>query len=333
MKLLMEDAKAFQPTIFLAVPRILERVCDSVEAKLAAGSSVVRGIFSGAFALKRALLNAGLSHRASGLLTDFSFSSIRDALGGHVRFIVSGGAPLAAHVEEFCSCCIAPVLQGYGLTESCAASFICLPDPAMANTVGPPLKATEFRFESVPDLQYDALADPPKGEILLRSPMLFSSYLKEPEKTREAVDPDGWFHTGDVGTITKQGCLKIIDRTKNIWKLSQGEYIAVEYLEGVYSRSPSVEQIWVYGDSHHSFLVAVVVPKAAARGLSESEILQELSQTGKAAKLKGFEMIKAIHLESEPFSVENDLLTATLKIKRPQLKKKYEKEISAMYGA
>ena len=333
VKLLMDDAKVFQPTIFMAVPRILERVSDGVQTKLAAGSSVLRGLFNGAFALKRALLNAGLSHWASGLLTNFTFSSIRGALGGRVRFIVSGGAPLPAHVEEFCSCCLAPVLQGYGLTESCAASFICLPDPAMANTVGPPLKSTEFRLESVPDLQYDALADPPKGEILLRSPMLFSEYFKDPEKTREVIDADGWFHTGDVGTITHHGCLKIIDRTKNIWKLSQGEYIAVEYLEGIYSRSPSVEQIWVYGDSQHAFLVAVVVPKHAARGLQESEILKELSQTCTAAKLKGFERIKAIHLESEPFSVENDLLTATLKMKRPQLKKKYGKEISAMYGA
>ena len=295
-----------------------ERVCDGVEAKLAKGSGVVRGLFNGAFAFKRTLLNAGVRHRISGLLTDSTvFSKLKSALGGKVRFIVSGGAPLPAHVEEFCTVCLAPVLQGYGLTESCAASFIMLPDPRMAKSVGPPLKSTEFRLESVPDLNYDALATPPKGEILLRGPMLFSGYFKDPEKTKESMDEDGWFHTGDVGTITDQGCLKIIDRVKNLFKLAQGEYIAVEYIEGIYSRSPSVEQIWVYGDSEHSFLVAVVVPKASAKDISDSDLLQELQKTGKEAKLKGFEMIRAIHVErADVFSVENDLLTATFKMKR-----------------
>ena len=333
VKKLMDDVAAFKPTLFMAVPRILERVCDGVNAKLTEGSPVVRGLFNGAFALKRTMLNLGISHRASGLLTDSTvFAKIRNALGGQARFIVSGGAPLPAHVEEFCTVCLAPVLQGYGLTESCAASFIMLPDPRMAKTVGPPLKSTEFRLESVPDLEYDALADPPKGEILLRSPMLFSGYFKDPEKTKECIDADGWFHTGDVGTLTDQGCLKIIDRVKNLFKLAQGEYIAVEYLEGIFSRSPNVEQIWVYGDSHHSFLVAVVVPKASSRGsISESDLLSQLQQTGKDAKLKGFEMIRAVSISDEEFTVDNDLLTPTFKPKRPQLKKRFAAELDRMY--
>ena len=333
VKKLMDDVAAFRPTLFMAVPRILERVADGVEAKLAKGSPLIRMLFNGAFAMKRKMLNMGMSHWASGILTDSTmFKKIRSALGGQARFIVSGGAPLPAHVEEFCTVCLAPVLQGYGLTESCAASFIMLPDPRMAKTVGPPLKSTEFRLESVPDLEYDALADPPKGEILIRSPMLFSGYFKDPEKTKESMDADGWFHTGDVGTITDQGCLKIIDRVKNLFKLAQGEYIAVEYIEGIYSRSPSVEQIWVYGDSHHAFLVAVVVPKAKAKGISEDDLLQELQQTGKDAKLKGFEMIRALKISDEEFTVNNDLLTPTFKPKRPNLKKRFLKDLERMYG-
>lgn len=94
--------------------------------------------------------------------------------GGNCRFIVSGGAPLAPHVEDWANVCLAPVLQGYGLTETCAASFIMLPDPRLAHTVGPPLTPTEFRLESVKELNYDATVDPPKGEILIRGPMVFS---------------------------------------------------------------------------------------------------------------------------------------------------------------
>lgn len=342
VKKLMDDVAVFKPTLFMAVPRILERVCDGVEAKLAKGSGIVRGLFNGAYAIKKTLLDLGFSHMLSGILTDDTvFKKLKTALGGRVRFIVSGGAPLAPHVEDFCTVCLAPVLQGYGLTESCAASFIMLPDPRMAHTVGPPLVTTEFRFESVPDLEYDATAMPPKGEILLRSPMLFSGYYKDEEKTREAMDEDGWFHTGDIGTITEHGCLKIIDRVKNMFKLSQGEYIAVEYLESVYSRNENVEQIWVYGSSTESYLVAVVVPKLSWRNeqgditteQAASKMLQQLRNTGSDAKLKGFEMIKSVYLDDEEFSIDNDLLTPTFKPKRAQLQKKYQEQLTRMYNA
>ena len=259
-----------------------------------------------------------------------------------MRYIVSGGAPLASHVEDFCNVALAPVLQGYGLTETCAASFIMLPDPRMAHTVGPPLAPTEFRFESVDELKYDATASPPKGEICMRGPMLFAGYFKDPEKTAAEFDADGFFHTGDIGTLTPEGCLKIIDRKKNIFKLAQGEYIAVEYIESKLSRADSVEQIWVYGNSLESMLVAVVVPKphwldkfegGANDPEAKKAMLEELTKTGKEAKLKGFEMVKAVHLDAEPFSVENDLMTPSMKVKRPQLSVRYKKEIDAMYAA
>lgn len=344
VKKLMDDVAAFKPSLFMAVPRILERVCDGVDAKLAKGPGFVRGLFHSGFAWKKTLLGFGLSHSISGFIVDaVVFHKLKAALGGHCRFIVSGGAPLAPHVEDFCTVCLAPVLQGYGLTESCAASFIMLPDPRMAHSVGPPLCTTEFRFESVPDLDYDATANPPKGEILLRSPMLFSGYYKDEEKTKEAMDEDGWFHTGDVGTITEQGCLKVIDRVKNMFKLSQGEYIAVEYLESVYSRNENVEQIWVHGSSTESFLVAVVVPKASWKakhgdGLINSaeavaDMLQQLRTTGSEAKLKGYEMIKGVILDVEEFSVENELLTPTFKPKRAQLLKKYNDQITTLYAS
>jgi len=163
VKKLMDDAEDFKPTLFIAVPRILERVTDVVESKLAKGPAAARIAFNAAFSYKLFLLHRGLPHWASGLGVDaLIFKKVKQALGGRVRFLVSGGAPLAPHVEDFCNVCLAPVLQGYGLTETCAASYIMLPDPRLAHTVGPPLSPTEFRLESVPELKYDATADPPQ---------------------------------------------------------------------------------------------------------------------------------------------------------------------------
>ena len=171
----------------------------------------------------------------------------------------------------------------------------------------------------MPELKYDATDESaPSGEVLVRGPMVFTGYYKDEKKYKEEVDGEGWFHTGDIGTITKQGCLKIIDRKKNMFKLAQGEYVAVEYLEGIFSRTEAVDQIWVYGNSFESSLVAVVVPqhwwlkKADFGNLGidqavnnedvKKAMLGELSKTGKEAKLKGFEMIRAVHLTTEPLA-------------------------------
>ncbi len=150
---------------------------------------------------------------------------------------------------------------------------------------------------------------------------------------------------------TPSGALRIIDRKKNIFKLSQGEYIAVEKVEGIYSREAAVEQIFVYGNSFESSLVAVVVPNVeAVRSWStagagataaqlcadpavKAKMLETMTATAKEGKLKGFEQVRAVYLEPELFAVENELLTPTFKLKRPQLQKKYQAEIDAMYAA
>jgi len=170
------------------------------------------------------------------------------------------------------------------------------------------------------------------------------------KKTKEALEPDGWFHTGDIGRWNENGTLSIIDRKKNIFKLSQGEYVAVEYLEGVFIRSQFVKQIWVYGNSFKRYLVAVVVPDeeylpiwAKQNGLEgdyqtlatspkvKTAIVADLEKVGKEAKLNGFEFIKAIHLVTVPFSVDNDLMTPTFKLRRVNLLKHYKDDINKMY--
>nr|CAD1824041.1 unnamed protein product [Ananas comosus var. bracteatus] len=288
---------------------------------------------------------------ATSIFDKIVFSKIKQGLGGKVRIILSGAAPLARHVEEFLrvvTC--AHVIQGYGLTETCAGTFVSLPNEiSMLGTVGVPVQNVDVRLESVPEMGYDALSSTPRGEICIRGDTLFSGYHKREDLTKEVMI-DGWFHTGDVGEWQPDGSLKIIDRKKNIFKLSQGEYVAVENLENIYGLVPDIDSIWIYGNSFESFLVAVINPnkQALERWAEQNEIsgdfadlcknpkakeyiLGELTKIGKEKKLKGFEFIKAIHLDPAPFDMERDLITPTFKKKRPQLLKYYQDVIDGLY--
>ncbi|KAE8677960.1 Long chain acyl-CoA synthetase 2 [Hibiscus syriacus] len=325
---------------------------------------------------------------ASPICDKIVFSKVKQGLGGNVRLILSGAAPLSAHVEEFLrvvACC--HVIQGYGivevglcscdkfpfplpavhtcfnttiyqhyinlnvgLTESCGGSFVCLPNElSMLGTVGPPVPNVDVRLESVPEMNYDALSSTPRGEVCIRGKTLFSGYHKREDLTSEVL-VDGWLHTGDVGEWQPNGSMKIIDRKKNIFKLSQGEYVAVENLENIYGQTSAIDSIWIYGNSFESSLVAVVNPNkealeswAAGNNVSgefesicqnpkaKEFILGELAKTGKEKKLKGFEFIRAVHLDPMPFDMERDLITPTFKKKRPQLLKYYQSVIDDMY--
>ncbi|XP_042415348.1 long chain acyl-CoA synthetase 4-like [Zingiber officinale] len=279
------------------------------------------------------------------------FDKVKQGLGGNVRLILSGAAPLATHIEQFLrvvTC--AHVVQGYGLTETCAGTFVSLPnDFSMVGTVGPPVPNVDVRLESVPEMNYDALSKVPRGEICIKGDTLFAGYYKREDLTEEVMI-DGWFHTGDIGEWQPDGSMKIIDRKKNIFKLSQGEYVAVENLENIYGLVSDIDSIWIYGNSFESVLVAIVNPNmqaleqwALANGISgdftmlcqnqkaKEYILGELMKIGKGKNLKGFEFIKAVHLDPIPFDMERDLLTPTYKKKRPQLLKYYKSVIDDLY--
>ncbi|KAL3163225.1 hypothetical protein ABBQ32_009626 [Trebouxia sp. C0010 RCD-2024] len=355
IKGLVDDIGEMKPTLFIGVPRVFDRIYAGVYAKVNGGGAVKRFLFNYGYRWKLSYLLKGFAHhQASPFFDKLVFSKIKARLGGHVRLIVTGGAPLANHVEEFlkvCFCC--PVVQGFGLTETCAASCIAVPDKIyMAGTVGPPLPSTDMRLEAVPEMNYDPTGNPPRGEIMFKGPSVFSGYYKDEEKTTEVLDKHGWFHTGDIGEMTPEGSLKIIDRKKNIFKLAQGEYVAAEKIEAAYKKSRLVEQIWVYGNSLESTLVAVVVPTAEGGPLQEwasqkglphdlpsicrndearKWVLDQLTATAKESKLKGFEMIKSLYLDPEQFTVENGLMTPTFKLKRPPLQAKYTPQIDAMY--
>lgn len=352
VKLLIEDIKELKPSLFCAVPRVLERIYTGLQDKISSGGFLKKSLFNIAYKYKLYNMRRGCKHdKAARLFDKIVFKKVKEGLGGNVKMILSGAAPLATHVEEFLrvvSC--AHVLQGYGLTETCAGTFATLPDEmSMLGTVGPPVPNVDVRFESVPEMGYDALSSVPRGEVCIRGDTLFSGYYKREDLTNEVMI-DGWFHTGDIGEWQTDGSLKIIDRKKNIFKLSQGEYVAVENLENIYGLVPDIDSIWVYGNSFESFLIAIINPNQQAlerwaieHGVSgdfaalcenpkaKEFILGELAKTAKLKKLKGFEFIKAIYLDPTPFDMERDLLTPTYKKKRPQLLKYYQKIIDGLY--
>ncbi|VAI22555.1 unnamed protein product [Triticum turgidum subsp. durum] len=352
IRYLMEDVQVMKPTIFCGVPRVYDRIYTGINQKIQSGGLIAKHLFQYAYNYKLGnLMNGFKQHEASPFFDKIVFSKIKEGLGGRIRLMLSGAAPLPRHIEEFMRVTSCSVLaQGYGLTESCSGCFTSIANViSMIGTVGPPVTAVEARLESVPEMGYDALSSAPRGEICLRGHTLFSGYYKRPDLTEE-VFSDGWFHTGDIGEWQPDGTMKIIDRKKNIFKLSQGEYVAVEVLESAYAQSQLAASVWVYGNSFESFLVAVVVPEkqaiedwAALNGKSgdyaelcndpkaRRYIQDELNQTGKKLGLRGFEMLRAVHLEPVPFSIDKDLITPTFKLKRPQLLKHYKDRVDQLY--
>ena len=178
--------------------------------------------------------------------------------------MVTGSAPIAGDVLDFLKICFsAPICEGYGMTETSAGSVITFPDDPQTGVVGGPLQNVKIKLRDIPEMGYFSkisMENPiPKGEVMMWGPSIMSGYFKNPEKTAEALTKEGWLMSGDVGAILPNGAIKIIDRAKNIFKLSQGEYIAPEKLENVYVKSQWVDQIWIHGDSLQNFIVAFIV--------------------------------------------------------------------------
>ncbi|KAI1713965.1 AMP-binding enzyme domain-containing protein [Ditylenchus destructor] len=218
--------------------------------------------------------------------------------------------------------------------------------------VGVPSPCNAIKLVDVPELNY--FAKDKAGEVCIRGNNVFRGYYRMEEQTREVLDADGWLHTGDIGKWTDRGTLKIIDRKKHIFKLAQGEYVAPEKIENIYLRSKYVAQCFIYGESLKNYLVGIVVPdpetvpdeallELSTEGSRSLEdlcrnkrvkkfILDDMVSIGKSAGLLSFEQAKDVHLSPDPFTIENDLLTPTLKSKRPKLKARYQTEIDDMYN-
>jgi len=307
-------------------------------------------IFKTAYAAKQDGLKEGYLTHA--VWDSVVFSSVREKLGGNVRLMITGSAPLSTTVMEFLRICFScPVIEGYGQTETSGGATTTLPDETELGNVGIPISCVEMKLVDVPEMGYTSKDTPhPRGEICYRGPCITQGYYKNDVKTKEAFDEHGWLHSGDVGLILDNGHFKIIDRAKNIFKLSHGEYIAPEKLENIYVQSRFVLQVFVHGETIKSSLVAIVVPdpevvlpwaeengkaKDVASLCKDPDLIkvvfEDMTVVGKANQLRGFEFVKEIHLSPTPFSVDNDLLTPTFKLKRPQAQKAYADELAELY--
>uniref|UniRef100_A0A8C2FSB6 Arachidonate--CoA ligase n=1 Tax=Cyprinus carpio TaxID=7962 RepID=A0A8C2FSB6_CYPCA len=347
ISLLMDDIKTLKPTFFPVVPRLLNRIYDKILGSVT--SPLRRAILHYAVRRKQAELGSGVV-RNNSLWDRLIFNKIQASLGGNLRFILTASAPISPTVLSFLRATLGCLIfEGYGQTECTAGCTFSMPGDWSAGHVGAPLPCAMVKLTDIPDMNYYAKNG--EGEICIRGHSVFRGYLKDEERTGEALDADGWLHTGDVGQWLPNGTLRIVDRKKHIFKLSQGEYIAPEKIENVYTRCVAVLQVFVHGDSLQSHLIGVVVPDpevfvdwAKERGIVGSyeelcqnpdvkkAVLEDMTAVGKEAGLKSFEQVKDLYLHPEMFSVSNGLLTPTLKSKRVDLRRVFSEQIAQMYS-
>lgn len=354
-----DDLAIFRPTLFVSVPRLYNRFYDTI-------LQTSKGLGG----LKKLIFNMAVNSKSKGLKSDCSYNSnvydslvfnkMKAVMGGRVRLMVSGSAPISKEVLDFLKIAFcAPLLEGYGQTEGTALEFITRDDDPEAGHVGGPGLANEFKLVDIPEMNYtsqdvDAQGNPtPRGEILVRGPNIIPGYYKLDEKNKEAFTEDGWLMSGDVGMVySDKRRLKIIDRKKNIFKLAQGEYIAPEKLENAYKHAhPSVSAVYVHGDPLQSYLVGVVniegkqlVGMAREFGIEgedpdklandpamKKKVIGLFDDIAKEKKFNSLEKLKDIVIEPKSFQ-EMGLLTEAFKVKRVDTRDKYKKAFDDMYA-
>ncbi|KAK5148971.1 hypothetical protein LTR04_000255 [Oleoguttula sp. CCFEE 6159] len=361
---LVDDLKLLRPTAFTSVPRLYNRFGGAIKAATVQAPGVKGALSRHIVNTKTAALNNPVPGKATNkhALYDRIWSrKVVSAFGlDRTRTMVSGSAPLDPSLHQFMRVVFANhFLQGYGLTETYAVSLAQLEGDFSSGNCGAVAPSTEACLLDVPDMEYMSTDQPhPRGELLLRGPTRFREYFRNPAETEKAILPDGWFRTGDICSIDGMGRVRVIDRVKNVLKLAQGEYISPERIENVYlGHLPWLAQAYVHGDSSKSHLVAIlgIQPDAFAAWVSKvvgkeikaedakaleaaaqeervrRAVVKELDKVGKRNKFNSYERVRGVRLLVEPFTIENELLTPTLKLKRPQTAKKYREHLDLLY--
>ncbi|KAK9768641.1 long-chain fatty acid-CoA ligase [Basidiobolus ranarum] len=345
------DLRELRPTVLTGVPAVWESIRKGVMGKVHAAGGLTTTIFETALYVKRFLTKY---HIPSQFIDNIFFKKIKDQTGGRIRIALSGGAPIAAETQEFLTLTVCPILQGYGMTEATAMCSLMSPSNFSYGGSGPPVPCSEVKLVDVEESGYRHNNNPSQGEVWVRGPGVMKGYFNNEELTKEVLTEDGWLKTGDIGEWRPDGGLAIIDRKKNLVKLSNGEYIALERLEALYKTSLFANNLCVYGDSFQSHPVALVVPVedrirnlAQQKGVPNAEnlslselcqhkvvkqgVLQAFNDIAKRSRLVSAEMIQNVYLCDEEWTSENGMLTAAQKIKRRDIIHKYQPEINAMY--
>ncbi|RMB86414.1 long-chain fatty acid--CoA ligase [Streptomyces shenzhenensis] len=348
---IIENLPVVRPTYMAAVPRIFEKVYNGVAAKARAGGAAKYRIFQWAAEVAREYAKTsqdtfrrtgtagapfGLSakHKVADALV---YAKIREAFGGNLRACISGSAALAPEIGYFFAGAGIHILEGYGLTESAAASFVNPGEAYRTGTVGKPLSGCEVRIAE-------------DGEILLRGPGIMQGYHNLPEKTAEVLESDGWLHTGDIGELSPDGYLTITDRKKDLIKTSGGKYIAPAEVEGRFKAvCPYVSNILVHGADRNfcTALIALDEPAIMAwakeNGLADTSYADVVAAPATVALIDGYvkelneglqrwQTIRKFRLLPRDLDVEHGEITPSLKLKRPVVEREYKHLIDEMYA-
>ena len=332
-----------QPTILVAVPRIFEKVYSAIWAQVESNIASNK-IFRWALAIGLRVAEQKLKHEPISLALfaqlqiakKLALKNVTAAFGGHLRFAISGGAPMPRDIANFFHACDILILEGYGLTETTAAITVNAPFDYRFGSVGKPVGDVELKIAE-------------DGEILVRSDKVMKEYYQDAQATQEAFT-DRWFHTGDIGEIMPSGDLKITDRKKDLIKTAGGKYVAPQRLEGLLKAHSFISNILIHGDQKKYIVALLTLDKgfvlsfARDKGIQYSDYamllqnpqIQEMVRKGVAETnrhLASYETIKRFTILPDDFTVEGGELTPSLKVKRKVLDKKYKREIDALYSA
>jgi long-chain acyl-CoA synthetase len=338
-----DGLKEVNPTIMIFVPRLYEKVYARVLENAMSGGALKRRIFFWARAKAEKWADLRLAHQPipkglgmqKAIADKLVFSKLRARTGGKIRFFVSGAAPLNAEIAKFFFAAGIPIVEGYGLTETTPVISANPLESIGIGTVGPPIPNVEVKIAE-------------DGEILARGPNIMQGYYKKPEATAEAIDADGWFHTGDIGEFDEKGYIKITDRKKDLIVTAGGKKVAPQPIEGMLKTNKFVLNVVMVGNKR-KFPSLLIVPDVDAvkawaeeRNISYTDNSSLLSQPDVAAKIErevmgslrdlaSFEMPKKITMIEEDFTIEAGELTPTLKVKRSVVEEKYADRIEEMY--
>lgn len=336
---IVRDVQDIKPHIFATVPRVLERVYDSIYSKGMELSGIKKSLFFWALGLAKKYVptkNQGFMYNLKlQIASKLIFSKWRAALGGQIKAVVSGGAALQPRLATIFTAAGIPILEGYGLTETSPVISVNRLDDIRPGMVGKLIEKSEVK-----------IAD--DSEILFRGPNLMKGYYRNPEKTAEVVDENGYFHTGDIGELHGD-ILKITDRKKELFKLSTGKYIAPQMVENKFKESPFIEQIMVVGEGE-KFCAAIVCPRfeylhnwasdqkvhfrdnleLITNKLVIDRIQREVDKYNR--RLDDVMQVKKFALSCQEWTPETGELSPTLKLKRNVLKKMYKTKLDHLYG-
>ncbi|XP_044161409.1 long-chain-fatty-acid--CoA ligase 4 isoform X2 [Bufo gargarizans] len=348
------DCSELRPTLMAAVPEIMDRIYKNVMSKVQEMNVFQRTLFKLGYDYKLEQIKKGYD---APLCNVILFKKVKALLGGNVRMMLCGGAPLSPQTQRFmniCFCC--PVGQGYGLTETCGAGTITEVTDYSTGRVGAPLSCCEIKLRDWLEGGYTNEDKPhPRGEIVIGGLNVSMGYFKNEEKSLEDfyVDENGqrWFCTGDIGEVHPDGCLQIIDRKKDLVKLQAGEYVSLGKVEAALKNCSLVDNICAYANSLQSYVISFVVPNqkkltglAQQKGIEgtweeicnnptmEAEVLKEIKEVASSMKLERFEIPIKVRLSPDPWTPETGLVTDAFKLKRKELKNHYLNDIERMYG-